>query len=154
MIFNEGSLKPSTAKSYRSMVEEHFHPGSGRSVPQAGTMSPKFHVSLRNLVHAIARWACHPRRRYVAQNPVAGLDKLHHFERAQVALRGGRRAHTRAAIDLPRRHHVAQDQGSAHVVGIPRGLLDDLRLDAATMTSLDDVSQRVVPADPSTACAD
>jgi integrase len=94
------------------MVEEHFREAFGKvrsdrftlerveewragvaEQIKAGTMSPKFYVNLRNLLHAIARWACHPRRRYLAQNPVDGLDKLHlpktkkrpHFEPAQVA---------------------------------------------------------------------
>src|SRR5688572_15160993 len=83
----------STAKSYRSMVEEHFREAFGKvrsdrftlerveewragiaEQIKADTMSPKFYVNLRNLLHAIARWACHPRRRYLAQNPVNGMS--------------------------------------------------------------------------------
>lgn len=108
----EGSLKPSTAKSYRSMVEEHLRPAFGayRSdrftllvVEQwragiaekiaAGTMAPKFYVNLRNLLHAITDWARHPSRRYLAHDPLDGLPRLHlprakkrpHFEPGQVA---------------------------------------------------------------------
>jgi len=107
----EGSLKSSTAKSYRSMVAEHLKPAFGayRSdrfnlavVEQwragiaekiaANTMSPKFYVNLRNLLHAIADWARHPARRYLAHDPLAGLPRIRlprakkrpHFEPAQV----------------------------------------------------------------------
>jgi len=91
----EGSLKPSTAKSYKSMVAEHLRPafGSYRSdrltlavVEQwragvaaqiaAGTMAPKFYVNLKNLLHAIVTWARHPARRYLAHDPTAGMDRL------------------------------------------------------------------------------
>lgn len=107
----EGTLKPSTAKSYRSMVAEHLRPSfaayrSDRfnlaAVEQwragiaekisTGTMSPKFYVNLRNLLHAITDWARHPARRYLAHDPIAGLPKMRlprtkkrpHFEPAQV----------------------------------------------------------------------
>jgi integrase len=107
----EGSLKPSTAKSYRSMVEEHLRAAFGayRSdrftlmvVEQwragiaekiaTGTMAPKFYVNLRNLLHAITDWARHPSRRYLAHDPIDGLPRLHlprakkrpHFEPAQL----------------------------------------------------------------------
>ncbi len=107
----EGTLKPSTAKSYRSMVAEHLRPSfaayrSDRfnlaAVEQwragiaekisTGTMSPKFYVNLCNLLHAITDWARHPARRYLAHDPIAGLPKMRlprtkkrpHFEPAQV----------------------------------------------------------------------
>ena len=107
----EGSLKPSTAKSYRSMVAEHLKPAFGayRSdrfnlavVEQwragiaekiaAATMAPKFYVNLRNLLHAVTDWARHPSRRYLAHDPIDGLPRLHvprakkrpHFEPGQV----------------------------------------------------------------------
>ena len=107
----EGSLKPSTAKSYRSMLDEHLKPAFGayRSdrftlavVEQwragvaaqiaAGTMASKTYVNLRNLLNAITRWARHPARRYLAHDPLDGLPKVWlprakkrpHFEPAQV----------------------------------------------------------------------
>jgi integrase len=108
----EGSLKPSTAKSYRSMIEEHLRPDFGKyradrltlDVIEAwrsgianritgGTMSPKFYVNLRNLLHTILTWARHPQRRYLSHDPLDGLPKLHlpktkkrpHFEPSQIA---------------------------------------------------------------------
>lgn len=108
---NEGSLKPSTAKSYRSMIEEHLRPAFGAyrsdrltlAVVEewragiaekiaAGTMAPKFYVNLRNLLHAVVDWARHPERRYLAHDPLAGLPRIRlprakkrpHFEPAQV----------------------------------------------------------------------
>ena len=107
----EGTLKPSTVKSYRSMIAEHLRPAFGayRSdrftlavVEQwragiatqiaARTMAPKFYVNLRNLLNAIARWARHPARRYLAHDPLDGLPKVRlprakkrpNFEPAQV----------------------------------------------------------------------
>jgi pimeloyl-ACP methyl ester carboxylesterase len=83
----EGSLKPSTAKSYRSMLDEHLKPAFGAyradrftlaAVEQwragiatqiaAGTMASKTFVNLRNLLSAIARWARHPSRRYLGHD--------------------------------------------------------------------------------------
>ena len=107
----EGSLKPSTAKSYRSMLDEHLRPAFGAhrsdrlnlaaveawragiaSQIAAGTMASKTYVNLRNLLHAITRWARHPARRYLAHDPLDGLPKVRlprakkrpHFEPAQV----------------------------------------------------------------------
>jgi integrase len=107
----EGSLKPSTAKSYRSMIDEHLRPAfaayrSDRftlaAVEQwragiatqiaAGTMASKTYVNLRNLLNAIARWARHPSRRYLGHDPLDGLPKVRlprakkrpHFEPDQV----------------------------------------------------------------------
>jgi integrase len=108
----EGSLKPSTGKSYRSMLNEHLRPAFGAyrsdrftlAVVEewrarvaveiaAGTMASKTYVNLRNLLNAIARWARHPARRYLAHDPLDGLPKVRlprakkrpHFEPAQVA---------------------------------------------------------------------
>ena len=107
----EGTLKPSTAKSYRSMVAEHLKPAFGAyrsdrftlgvleawragvaARISAGTLAPKFYVNLRNLLHAIVEWARHPERRYLAHDPLAGLPRIRlprgkkrpHFEPAQV----------------------------------------------------------------------
>lgn len=62
-------------------------------IPAAGTLAPKFYVNLRNLLHAIIEWARHPARRYLAHDPLAGLERLRlprakkrpHFEPEQVA---------------------------------------------------------------------
>jgi integrase len=108
----EGRLKPSTAKSYRSMVEGHLRPAFGAyrsdrftllvvedwrakiaEKIHAHTMAPKFYVNLRNLLSAIVEWARHPDRRYFAHDPLGGLPKIElpktkkrpHFEPAQVA---------------------------------------------------------------------
>jgi integrase len=107
----EGSLKPSTAKSYRSMVAEHLRPAFGAyrsdrltlGVVEAwragiaqqiatGGIAPKSYVNLRNLLHAILDWARHPSRRYLAHDPLDGLPKIRlpraksrpHFEPPQV----------------------------------------------------------------------
>jgi hypothetical protein len=91
----EGSLKPSAAKSYRSMVLTHLKPAFGayRSdrftltvVEQwragiakkirAGTMAPKFYVNLKNLLNAIVGWARHPDRQYLAHDPIGPLPKI------------------------------------------------------------------------------
>jgi len=107
----EGSLKPSTAKSYRSMLAEHLRPAfaeirSDRLTLMeieewrkgiaaqigAGTMAAKSYVNLRNLLHGICDWACHPSRAYMVRNPVNGLEKLYlprakkrpHFEPEQI----------------------------------------------------------------------
>lgn len=107
----EGSLKPSTAKSYKSMVAEHLKPafaayrsdrftlgvvedwrkGLAAKIA-AGTLAPKSYVNLRNCLHAVVDWARHPERRYLAHDPLAGLPKLRlprgkrrpHFEPDQV----------------------------------------------------------------------
>jgi integrase len=91
----EGSLKPSTGKSYRSMLAEHLRPAFGAyrsdrftlavvehwragiaTQIAAGALSPKFYVNLRNLLSAITRWSRHPARRYLAHDPLDGLPKL------------------------------------------------------------------------------
>jgi integrase len=108
----EGSLKPSTAKSYKSMVGEHLKPAFGAyrsdrltlavieewragiaTQIAARTMAPKFYVNIKNLFHAIVAWARHPSRRYLTHDPTAGLDRLRlprakkrpHFQPEQVA---------------------------------------------------------------------
>jgi integrase len=107
----EGSLKPSTAKSYRSMIAEHLRPAFGAYRSDrftlgvveawragiagkiaAGTLAPKSYVNLKNLLHLILTWARHPERRYLAHDPTAGLERLRlprakkrpHFEPAQI----------------------------------------------------------------------
>jgi integrase len=107
----EGSLKQSTAKSYRSMLAEHLKPafaayrsdrftlgvveqwrkGIAEKIA-AGTMAPKTYTNLRNLLHAVVEWARHPERRYLAHDPMAGLPRIRlprakkrpHFEPPQV----------------------------------------------------------------------
>ena len=108
----EGTLKPSTASAYRSVLDEHLRPAFGayrsdrltlgaveewrRSLAEriaAGTLAPKTTVNLRNLLHTILAWARHPERRYLAHDPMAGLERLRlprakkrpHFEPQQVA---------------------------------------------------------------------
>jgi integrase len=108
----EGSLKASTASSYKSMMLEHLKPafGSHRSdrftlgvVEEwrkgvaariaAGTLSAKSYMNLRNLLSSVIRWSRHPDRRYLAHDPLAGLPKVRlprgkkrpHFEPDQVA---------------------------------------------------------------------
>src|SRR5262249_17654625 len=54
--------------------------------------APKFHVNVRNLLHAILAWARHPERRYLIHNPFAGLERIRlpkakkrpHYEPAQI----------------------------------------------------------------------
>jgi integrase len=91
----EGSLKPSTVKSYKSMIQEHLEPAFGAYRSDrltlatveawrkdlagrvaAGTLAPKTLVNLRNLLHAICTWARHPSRRYLVHDPLDGLPAL------------------------------------------------------------------------------
>jgi integrase len=91
----QGLLKPSTAKSYRSMVKEHLRPAfaefrSDRLTPAVvgewvrrmadkiaeGDISPKFYNNLLNLLHAIVEWARHPAQSYLAHDPLAGQKRL------------------------------------------------------------------------------
>jgi integrase len=108
----EGSLKPSTARSYRSMVEEHLRPAFGHYRSDrltlavieawrsgiadkigAGTVAGKTYQNLRNLLHAITDWARHPARSYLSHDPLSGLPRIRvprakkraHFEPDQVA---------------------------------------------------------------------
>jgi integrase len=98
----EGSLKPSTTKSYRSMLEEHLRPafaayrsdrftlgvieawraGIAQKIA-TGKMAPKFFVNLKNLLSTIIGWARHPERRYLAHDPLAGLERIRGLPRAK-----------------------------------------------------------------------
>ena len=108
----EGSLRPSTSKSYRSMVEEHLRPafadhrsdqltveviegwraGLAKKIAE-GTLAPKFYVNLRNLLHTILEWARRRSPAYIAHNPMKDLERLRlpkakkrpHFEPEQVS---------------------------------------------------------------------
>ena len=91
----EGSLRPSTAKSYRSMLEEHLRPafaeyrsdqltveaienwraGLAKKIAEE-TLAPKFYINLRNLLHTIFEWARHRRPAYIAHNPTKDLERL------------------------------------------------------------------------------
>jgi integrase len=109
---NEGSLKPSTAKSYRNMVKTHLRPafadyrsdrlntaavevwraGIARKIAEK-TLAPKYYVNLRNLLHTILEWARRRSPAYLDVNPVDDLERLNlptakkrpHFEPEQVA---------------------------------------------------------------------
>ena len=91
----QGLLKPSTAKSYRSMVETHLRPSLGehrsdRLSHEAiaewalkltdeindGNMAPKFYNNLLNLLHAILEWARHPAQGYLGHDPLLGQKRL------------------------------------------------------------------------------
>jgi integrase len=91
----QGLLKPSTSKSYRSMVEAHLRPAFGeyrsdrlthagvgdwaaRMADQIaeGDCSPKFYNNLLNLFHAILAWARHPAQGYLAHDPLLGQRRL------------------------------------------------------------------------------
>ncbi len=108
----EGSLRPSTSKSYRSMVEEHLRPafadhrsdqltveviegwraGLAKKIAEE-TLAPKFYVNLRNLLHTILEWARRRSPAYIAHNPMKDLERLRlpkakkrpHFEPEQVS---------------------------------------------------------------------
>lgn len=90
-----GLLKPSTAKSYRSMVETHLRPAfadfrsdrlSAEAVSgweraradeiAAGALAPKSYNNLLNLLHAILAWARGRSRRYLAHDPLAEVHRL------------------------------------------------------------------------------
>jgi integrase len=91
----QGLLKPSTAKSYRSMVETHLRPAFGEyrsdrlshatvgdwarrmadDIAQ-GSMAPKFYNNLLNLLHAILAWARHPAQGYLVHDPLLGQRRL------------------------------------------------------------------------------
>jgi len=108
----EGSLRPSTAKSYRSMLEEHLRPafaedrsdqltmeviggwraGLAKKIAE-DTLAPKFYVNLRNLLHTILEWARLRNPAYIVHNPMKDLERLRlpkakrrpHFEPEQVS---------------------------------------------------------------------
>jgi hypothetical protein len=90
-----GLIKPSTAKSYRSMLATHLVPAFGeirsdRLRPavlaewaanraddiDTGTLSPKFYNNLLNLLHVILAWARHPAQAYLTHDPLIGLHRL------------------------------------------------------------------------------
>jgi integrase len=90
-----GTLKPSTANSYRSMVRTHLKPafGSVRSnqlTPHVvakwsreraddiadGEMGPKTFNNLLNLLSSILTWGRHPAQRYLAHDPLEGISRL------------------------------------------------------------------------------
>lgn len=109
---NEGSLKRSTAKGYRTAVTEHLVPAFGKvrsdqlslslvedwraGLAQKiadGGMSSKTYLNLRNVLHAVTTWARHPSRGFMAHDPLDGLERLRlprakrrpHFEPEQIA---------------------------------------------------------------------
>jgi integrase len=91
----QGLLKPSTAKSYRSMLDTHLRPAfkdsrsdqfSAETVNDwvraradeiaEGTLSPKFYNNLLNLLHVILAWARGRGQRYLAHDPLAEIQRL------------------------------------------------------------------------------
>jgi integrase len=108
----EGSLKRSTARGYRSMIEQHLRPAFGRyrsdrftlgvveewraglaqQIAQ-GAVARKTYSNLKTLLHVIVDWARHRERRYLASDPLSGLPRIAlprtkrrpHFEPDQVA---------------------------------------------------------------------
>ncbi|MCH8269204.1 MAG: site-specific integrase [Acidobacteria bacterium] len=91
----QGLLKPSTAKSYRSMLASHLRPffGEHRSDRlshavvadwvrhladkiETKTMSAHFYNHLLNLFHSILAWARHPAQGYLAHDPMIGQKRL------------------------------------------------------------------------------
>ena len=91
----QGTLKPSTARSYRSMVRMHLKPAFGpirsdQLTPHVvakwsrerandiddGEMAPKTYNNLVNLLSVILEWARHPAQRYLAHDPLAGVKRL------------------------------------------------------------------------------
>lgn len=91
----QGLIKPSTAKSYRSMVATHLRPAfqdyrSDRLTAEAvgdwvraradeiaeEALSPKFYNNLVNLLHAILKWARNSGQRYLAHDPLAEVTRL------------------------------------------------------------------------------
>jgi integrase len=91
----QGALKPSTEKSYRSMVAKHLRPAFGAvrtdrvthaavdkwvatlsSGIAAGTMAKKTYNNLMNLLRSILGWARHPARLYLGHDPLMGQKNL------------------------------------------------------------------------------
>lgn len=91
----QGTLKPSTARSYRSMVRMHLKPAFGsvrtdQLTPHVfakwsrerahdiedGELAPKTYNNLVNLLSVILTWARHPAQRYLAHDPLAGVKRL------------------------------------------------------------------------------
>lgn len=88
-------VKPSTAKSYRSVVKVHFIPtfGEQRSDQltaaaietwraqmadrvEAGKLSRKSFNNMLNLLHSILAWARHPAQSFLAHDPLIGQKRL------------------------------------------------------------------------------
>lgn len=91
----QATIKPSTARSYRSMVRTHLEPAfkdvrSNQLTPQIvakwsreraddideGELAPKTYNNLLNLLSAILAWARHPAQRYLAHDPLDGMKRL------------------------------------------------------------------------------
>jgi integrase len=91
----QGTIKPSTARSYRSMVRTHLEPAfstmrsdqltshrvmkwarSCADLTDAGTLAPKTYNNLVNLLSVILAWARHPAQRYLAHDPLDGVKRL------------------------------------------------------------------------------
>lgn len=91
----QGLVKPSTAKSYRSMVAAHLRPAFGEYRSDRlshaaiaewagkmadriaeGDLAPKSYNNLLNLLHAILAWARHPAQSYLAHDPLLGQKRL------------------------------------------------------------------------------
>jgi integrase len=90
-----GNLKPSTARSYRSMVKTHLLPAFGgmrsdqldaRAIERwsraraadidDGEVAPKTYNNLVNLLSVILAWGRHPAQRYLAHDPLDGFKRL------------------------------------------------------------------------------
>jgi integrase len=88
-------LKPSTAKSYKSMLATHLRPAfkdvrSDRFTAETvgewvreraddiadGTLAPKTYNNLLNLLHVIMAWARERGQRYLAHDPLADVRRL------------------------------------------------------------------------------
>jgi integrase len=91
----QGALKPSTAKSYASMVRNHLRPAfehcrsdrlSAAVVGEwerkladrieAGTLSPKSFNHLVALLHVILKWARKSGQRYLSHDPLVDVARL------------------------------------------------------------------------------
>jgi integrase len=92
---NQGLLKHSTSKSYKSMIEKHLRPAFGdirtdqlthkvlsgwerlksEDIAQ-GELSRKSYNNLLNLLKSILSWARHPAQCYMAHDPLSGLKPL------------------------------------------------------------------------------
>jgi integrase len=91
----QGLLKPSTAKSYKSMVKSHFGPAFGhyrsdrlsaaavgdweRKMAdriEAGTLSPKSFNHLVALLHSILKWSRKSAQRYLSHDPLTDIARL------------------------------------------------------------------------------
>jgi integrase len=92
---NLGELKPSTSKSYRSMIAAHLRPAFGdyrsdqlahatvsdwvKGLSQklaAGKMRPQTFNNLINLLHSILSWSRLPAQSFLNHNPMLGQKRL------------------------------------------------------------------------------